>query len=297
VPDCHVALQHSVASRPEQMHHSSRVIASPWPGVFSTDVDSARHYDRHWHATFGIGFMERGAHRSLSGRGSVDAHAGEVITNNPGEVHDGRPLGAPARRWRMVCMEPMVLASISDRIDGPAADVRLTRPVIRDEKLASVLRRLLQRLDRWSAALRPSSESVLACEESLVLACGLALRDHSTRSPGREARGEVRRARERLADDIGNPPSLSELAALARISKYQLLRRFEQTYGMTPHEWLRQLRVERARASIRGGTPLAHVAAECGFADQSHMTRAFVAHFGFTPGSWQRAVARRADRP
>ena len=42
-----------------QMHHSCRVIGSPWPGVFGTDADSARHYDRHWHSTYGIGFIER----------------------------------------------------------------------------------------------------------------------------------------------------------------------------------------------------------------------------------------------
>jgi AraC-like DNA-binding protein len=120
------------------------------------------------------------------------------------------------------------------------------------------------------------------------------LRDHSTADPGREARGDVRRARERVADDLGNPPSLSELATLVGLSKYQLLRRFERAYGMTPHEWLRQVRVERARASIRGGTSLAQVAADCGFADQGHMTRAFVAHFGFTPGAWGRAACQAA---
>jgi AraC-like DNA-binding protein len=178
----------------------------------------------------------------------------------------------------------------------PATDVRLTRPVIQDKALASALRRLLQRLERWSAASRPWPEGALACEESLVLACGLVLRDHSTKSPAREAGGDVRRARERLADDLVNPPSLSELATLVGLSKYQLLRRFERAYGMTPHEWLRQVRLERARPSIPGGTSLAHVAAECGFADQSHMTRAFVAHFGFTPGAWRHAISRKAPR-
>src|SRR5687767_14529920 len=60
------------------MHHCCRVIASPWPGVFGTDVDSGRQYGKHWHSTFGMGFIERGAHRSMSGRGTVDAYAGEV---------------------------------------------------------------------------------------------------------------------------------------------------------------------------------------------------------------------------
>ena len=92
--------------------------------------------------------------------------------------------------------------------------------------------------------------------------------------------------RERLADDLVTTPSLSQLAAMVGLSRYQLLRRFERAYGMTPFEWQRQVRAERARALIASGSGLAAAAAGCGFADQSHMTRAFVHHFGFTPGAW-----------
>jgi AraC-like DNA-binding protein len=270
------------------------VTATPWPGVFATDVESARHYERHWHSSFGIGFIERGAHRSLSGRGIVDAQAGDVITCNPGEVHDGRPLGALSRRWRIVYLDPPVLASMSLGGDGPEAEIELSRPVIQDPFLAAALRRLLSRLQRRHAGADDSPDHALACEESLVLVCERALRRHSTAPPRREACGDVRRARERLADDLGSPPSLGELAALVGMSRYQLLRRFERVYGLTPHEWLRQLRVERARDAIRRGGRLADVAASCGFADQSHMTRAFVARFGFTPGAWARAASGTA---
>jgi mannose-6-phosphate isomerase-like protein (cupin superfamily) len=92
--------------------HVCRVVSTPWAGVFGTDTDSAHHYDRHWHTTFGFGLIERGAHRSLSGRGVVDARVGDVITTNPGEVHDGRPLGGTSRRWRMIYLDPEVMASM-----------------------------------------------------------------------------------------------------------------------------------------------------------------------------------------
>jgi AraC-like DNA-binding protein len=270
------------------MRHACRVIASPWAGIFGTDVDSARQYGRHWHETFAIGIMHRGAHRSMSGMGIVDAHAGDVITSNPGEVHDGRPLGVESRRWRMVYLDPEALHRIW--ADTDLQGVHLTRPVIRDVCLAAAVRRLLRRLDMWSAAGPRPSDRALACEEALAHACGLALRDHSTARPfGPEPPADVAGARDRLADDLRHPPALADLAQLAGVSKYRFLRRFQRVYGLTPYEWLRQFRVERARAAIRRGASLAEVAADCGFADQSHMTRAFNAQFGFTPGAWRRA--------
>jgi AraC-like DNA-binding protein len=275
--------------------HLCRVSSSPWPGVFATHTDSARQYERHWHTTFGFGFMARGAHRSMSGRGIVDARAGDVITSNPGEVHDGRPLGGPSRRWRMVYLDPAVVASMVGEPESAAVDVRLTRPMIRDATLLPALRRLFARLARWNAASPPEPDAALGCEEALVRACGLLLSGHSTAAPAAQAGGDVAQVRERLADDLAGTTSLAELAAIIGLSRYQLLRRFERVYGMAPFAWRRQVRAERARALIGAGRGLARVSADCGFADQSHMTRAFVGHFGFTPGAWA-AAARRMGR-
>jgi hypothetical protein len=80
----------------------SRVFGTPWAGVYATHIDSAHHYGKHWHTTYGLGVLEHGAQHSNSGRGEYDAYAGDMITTNPGEVHDGKPLGGLSRRWRMV---------------------------------------------------------------------------------------------------------------------------------------------------------------------------------------------------
>jgi AraC-like DNA-binding protein len=253
-------------------------------------MDSARHYGRHWHSTYGVGLLDHGAQSSASGRGKVDAYAGDLITTNPGEVHDGRPLGGPSRRWRMVYFDAAVMAGM---LGGAAMDrsVEFTRPVLKDLRLVQTLRRLFTRLDDWRnrAASTSASAEALACEESLVEVCGLLLGGHSTAVPQLEIDGDVRLVRERLADDLLAVPTLDELAAMAGLGKFQLLRRFQKAYGVPPHAWLLLQRAERARALIRRGTSLADTAAASGFADQSHMTRIFTRHFGFTPGAWQRA--------
>jgi AraC-like DNA-binding protein len=275
--------------------HRCRVLASPWPGVYATDIESARHYGKHWHATYGLGVMDGGAHRSTSGRGAVEAFAGDILTTNPGEVHDGKPLGAPSRRWRTVYLEPEVVASVACACGG-GSDIAFAQAAFRDERLRAALLQLLARLEAWTRG----AGDALACEESLVHACGLMLRDHSTAMAlSDESEGALPAVLERLADAPAAAPTLGELAALAGLGKFQLLRRFSKAYGTTPHAWLMQHRAERARALIAQGLPLIEAASASGFADQSHLTRVFVRRFGFTPGAWQRAQfrSRRRDGP
>jgi AraC-like DNA-binding protein len=261
--------------------HRCRVIASPHAGVYATVVDSERHYARHWHTTYGFGVIQRGAHRSASPLGAVDAFAGDIVCMNPGDVHDGRPLGEPSRRWFTVYLEPEVLAGIAGR-----QDAAFTRAAFADARLRHAIATLLDRMEHGSA---------LEFEEALAQACGLMLRDHSTLRPAhKEGDADLTRVRERLDDAPLDAPTLGDLAALAGIGKFQLLRRFRQRFGATPHDWLLQRRADRARALIREGRPLADAAAASGFADQSHMTRVFVQRFGFTPGAWREGTAARA---
>jgi len=271
--------------------HQCRVFGSPWRGVYGTRIESARHYDKHWHATYGLGWLEHGAHSSASGRGSVDAYAGDLITTNPGEVHDGRPLGGCSRRWRMVYLDPAVIASIGGCPSSTdVSGVELVHPVIQDPILSRALQGLFACLEAWNDHQRRTGAESTALEESLVLTCGLLLNRHSTSRRIAEVTADVRKVRDRLADELASPPTLLDMAMMTGLSRYQILRRFEKAYGVPPHTWLSLHRGERARNLIRDGVSLSEAAAACGFADQSHLTRHFVRRFGFTPGAWQRAI-------
>ena len=263
--------------------HRCRVLLSPWAGLYATDTSSGRHYGRHSHGTYGFGVLADGAHRSSSDRLSFDAFAGDILATNPGELHDGRPLGGPTRRWSTIYVEPQLLSALAD--EPPGREIRITRAAFRDAALQSAVLRLLHTLQEWQGG----SRDTLACEQALVHACGLLIARHTTHRVRGDVDAPVRHARQRLQEEWFAPPSLAQLAADAGVSRFHLLRRFARAYGCTPHAWLTQQRVERARALIAAGTSLADAAAACGFADQAHMTRLFTRQFGFTPGTWQRA--------
>lgn len=285
---------------PHPAHHS-RLFSTPLSGVHGTSTCSGRSFARHWHATFGFGLLDDGAQTSASGRGTVQAYAGQVVTTNPGEVHDGRPLGGTTRSWRMVYLEPEALASAVAQPGGDAgADgLLISRPVIDDNRLRCAIVHLFDRLAAWQrlqqqpAVNGDDRAALLACDEAFSLACGQIVTRYSTQSENmHEGRSPVREARDCLADHCADPPTLAELAALVGLSRFQLVRRFAADFGMSPYAWLLLQRAERARAFIRAGRSLAAAAGESGFADQSHMTRTFVRHFGYTPGAWRRAMGQ-----
>lgn len=268
--------------------HVARVLAGPLAGIYSTHTLSGQCFGRHWHDAYSFGVLEEGAQRWVSGRGSVDAFAGQVMTANPGEVHDGRPLGTPTRRWRILSVDTDVFSSLIEQSGAPA---EVTRPAIDDPMLFHVLRRLFGRIEHWNARAENRAAETLACEESLVEAGVLLVTRHGTvRLRADTPSHDLRQLRDRLADEPLDPPSLAEMAAMTGLSRYQVLRRFEKTYGLPPHAWLLSRRAEYALRLIRAGQTLAEASAASGFADQSHMTRVFVLHYGFTPGAWRKAL-------
>ena len=80
--------------------------------------------------------------------------------------------------------------------------------------------------------------------------------------------------------------SVSELAEIANVSPSHFTQLFKQAMGLAPHEYLITCRIEHARQLlISEDGPIHEIAARCGFADQSHLTRHFRRLLGVTPGT------------
>ncbi|WP_234496158.1 helix-turn-helix domain-containing protein [Vibrio maritimus] len=90
-----------------------------------------------------------------------------------------------------------------------------------------------------------------------------------------------------IAENIGSNISVDDLADLLGCSKFYFLREFKKLAGVTPYQYLVSQRLEQAKQRLSAGSVnIAVTAQELGFNDQSHLTRAFKAHFGVTPGQF-----------
>jgi AraC family transcriptional regulator len=95
-------------------------------------------------------------------------------------------------------------------------------------------------------------------------------------------------AEEILRARLGEPVRLRDLAAATGVHPAHLARVFRAHYGVSVGEYSRQLRLSWAAAQLASGdTPVATVAADAGFADQSHFTRLFKRHVGMTPARYR----------
>jgi transcriptional regulator GlxA family with amidase domain len=105
-----------------------------------------------------------------------------------------------------------------------------------------------------------------------------------------------RRIVEYIDDRIHESLTLQTLASVVNLGPCNFMRRFRQSFGISPHAFVVERRVERARGLLQGrAMSVKEVAFTCGFADQSHMTRVFRASLNTTPSALQGVLYRTTN--
>ncbi len=237
----------------------------------------------HTHETYVIGTVLSGKNvYNISGT-KVTALPGQLCFVNPGEVHDAVPQDG-GYTYRMIYPRVSLIKAIIEQATGkPAGTPQFHGRVVQDAELAA-------RYLRAHAALETGHE-ILGADEALTsvlldmvdrYAGGLRAAGTGTREPL-----AVRRAKDYLAGHVEEQVNLETLARAAGLSPFHLIRVFRKATGMTPYNWFLDHRVHLACDLLRGGMSATHVAAQCGFFDQSHLTRAFKSRLGVTPGQFR----------
>jgi len=106
------------------------------------------------------------------------------------------------------------------------------------------------------------------------------------------SRDRLKRVQDYIEAHLDDRLTLTELAGVACLSAYHFSRSFKQAMGVGLHHYVMQRRLERAKTLMRRtNQPLALIAQEAGFADQSHLNSTFRREIGLTPGRFRAALA------
>jgi AraC-like DNA-binding protein len=253
------------------------------PGLEQIEAYFSGHaFDPHRHDTYVVGMTLHGV-QAFRYRGATRrALPGQLFVLHPDEIHDGRAGTGDGFRYRSLYIEPRLVQEALG--GGPLPFVRA--PVSQDARLAAAIVTALDDLERPLEDLR--YDEILS-----ATAHALAANDPSLRRRALSARHlrAVRLARDVLDAGVRDGVSSGELETASGVSRYALARHFRACLGTSPYRYLVMRRLDRVRALIAGGTALAEAAAEAGFADQSHMTRAFKKAYGLSPGRWAAMAA------
>lgn len=266
--------------------------ADALPFVEARSIADGRkvHYGKHAHETFSIGIVTSGRCRYLNGRTQQGIGAGAVVLMNPGDTHACNPErdGGPWS-YRMLYFDVPWMIGIQQELS------RYPRDRFRAfEATASTESALYAGLHRLYDVLTDPEADVL---EKHSEATSFMTRTHRILSPLPDVPSQGHRGLARAAEFIRNnyarTVKLEEICAAADLSSSYLIRAFNLKYGLTPHAYLINCRIEFSRSELRRGRPIAEVAHAAGFADQAHLQRSFKRLVAATPGQYRAGLEAR----
>ena len=245
-------------------------------------------FSKHSHATYTINIIERGCQRFLSSGQNFIAPEHSIIFVNADEVHTGQS-GTP-NGWSYRGISPS-----ESQFNQLASDIGFTHTfapyftnaVVEDRQMASELRILFNTLTH-------SNNSLL--RESMLYDVLTRLMLKHGKNPKQIKKQQTSTLKlawvqqyihEHLEENI----SLEHLANISNFTPFYLVRQFQKIYGLPPHAYQIQQRLQQSKILLQQGYKVAQVAAQIGFYDQSHFHRHFKRANGIAPSQYARQIA------
>ncbi|MGE8551606.1 MAG: AraC family transcriptional regulator [Acinetobacter calcoaceticus] len=248
-------------------------------------------YKSHSHPTFSIGAIDEGNSVFQSSFGTEQKISAGTLVIVPAHIeHSCNPLPDQAWSYQMLHLDISWLNQWYAEFQKEGFDLNLPqhRPlIIKDENL-------YQAFSDMNETLFDSQKLILEKEQSLIYCLTQLLLPHFILEEIQKTQYlyesfldliHIIKSSERFI-------SLEELAQQVGLSRYAIIRLFKANVGLTPHAFQINLKINQARAQLKQGIPLAELAVNLGFSDQSHFHKAFKAHTGITPRQFQLVAAQ-----
>lgn len=246
-------------------------------------------FERHSHDCFSVGLTTFGVQRFRCRGRQHDSRAGELVLFNPDEDHDGRRGTSDGFRYTIWYLPDDFVRSCLDF----GADTRLAgqayfaAPHLADRDMATAFTTLTQDLTTGARETLRAESMLRSFMLTLLQRHGEGRR---AQVPQSADAGLLRlmRVKDYIRTYFQRDLTLAELAGVAGLSRSHLIRVFGAAFNVAPHVYLNAVRIGHAQTLIALGMPLASVAVECGFVDQSHLSRRFKGSVGVAPADWRR---------
>lgn len=257
------------------------------PGLSLLRADFTTHeYPPHTHEALVVAVTEQGG-SVIKSRGQVeDAETSRLFIFNPAEPHAGWMGRSERWQYRSLYLTQLALGRLAECLDIEQVPY-FTSNAFEDADLVSGFLAMHRAIEL--------GRDVFQERELLVGTFGVLFQRHgsggSRIAPAPRDRALLARTTERMRADYAQDLRLEELARDVGLSTFQLIGLFKRAVGLTPHAYLTQVRLSAACRHLRHARPIAEVATDVGFYDQSALTKHFKRCYGITPRQFARAAA------
>lgn len=238
-------------------------------------------YDAHSHDEFSFGLIDRGQATYTNLGKNNQIGRGDIVTINPSDVHSCNPEHGDWS-YKMLFVDSLWMGSIQQQILGSRAS---------DYSAFLNHYERNERVKRSFSALYNSlmvEDSVLEAEARLYDFIDVCFYRSSTSTRlNLPSQPHLSRVKEKLLDNVDINLSLSDLADEVGVSQYHLIRSFKQYYGLSPHAYLLDERIKRAKQMLKLGATIVDTSTSLGFSDQAHFQRNFKKRTAVTPKLYQ----------
>lgn len=240
-------------------------------------------YAKHSHETFSIGAITGGYCTYLNGKMQERVGAGAVVVINPEDVHACNPIDNQPWSYHMLYVDVPWLVNLQHELGvSQGLDFRaFSATVTTRPELYAGLNRLYDLLT--NAQVDPLQKHSAA----LTFFADVQRTLNPGPATARDAHHKLARAAQYIRENCTRSLKLDDICSAAELSASYLIRSFQSHYGMTPHAYLINHRIEYSRAQLRRGRSIADVALDAGFSDQAHLQRTFRQFVAATPGQYR----------
>jgi AraC-like DNA-binding protein len=225
-------------------------------------------------------FVERGAYRVNHCGVNYSVGEGQLLVAQSGDILSCEDFDGKAK-YRVFQADPKAMETIVEEIGERLKGGRIFRiPFISDESLGRLFLKFHTEMGSKPFALESASLWREFVSE-MILRYGN--RPATTLKLGNE-RWAVKQVKDCLESRYAENLTLEELARIANLSPFYLVRVFRKEVGLPPHAYQTRVRLNRAMALLARGASIGEAALNTGFFDQSHFTNHFRKVFGYTPG-------------
>lgn len=255
-------------------------------------VTAGCEFQPHSHSAFTVTAVLAGRMAATIGERTFELSGGDVALTNVGQVHSADALEL---EFVSIGVSPVLVNELVNDIGlmRTSADIVFRSSLVTDDTLTRFARAVVHEMTAEQVGHEAMLDALVHQVVIHLLRRHLTVRksDQIELSRAGPVDRRLRRAIEFMHDNFGREIAVEEIASAAYLSEYHFARFFKHISGVTPHVYLANLRLERARKLLaETALPISEIASLVGYQSQSHFTKMFKSVTGVTPRAYREAA-------